>query len=108
MNGVLGEIALGDIDLTASANASAAADRIEIDAERARGFQQARAFGELAALSRRREDDAMGQEINRSRIFQSSVGPVVLSCPRKRASRGSRDVLSRSSFAAALDPAFAG
>ena len=40
MNGVLGEIALGDIDLTAAANASSAADRIEIDAERARGFQE--------------------------------------------------------------------
>ena len=40
MNGVLGEIALGDVDLTAAANASPAADRIEIDAERARGFEQ--------------------------------------------------------------------
>ena len=40
MNGVLGEIALGDVDLTAAANASSAADRIEIDAERARGFQE--------------------------------------------------------------------
>ena len=40
MNGVLGEIALGDVDLAAAANASPAADRIEIDAERARGFQE--------------------------------------------------------------------
>ena len=78
MNGVLGEIALGDVDLTAAANASSAADRIEIDAERARGFEHTRAFGELAALSGRRENDAMGH----------------LSCPQKRASRGSRDVLS--------------
>ena len=40
MNGVLGEIALRDIDLTAATNASATADRIEIDAERARGLEQ--------------------------------------------------------------------
>jgi hypothetical protein len=40
MNGVLGEIALGDVDLAAAANAPPAADRIEIDAERARGFQE--------------------------------------------------------------------
>ena len=41
MNSVLGEIALSDIDLTAAANAPSAAHRIEIDAERARGFQEA-------------------------------------------------------------------
>ena len=63
---MLGEIALGDFDLTAAANASPAADRIEIDAERARGFEQTRAFGELAPLAGGREDDAMGQELNRS------------------------------------------
>ena len=40
MNRVLGEITLRDVDLTAAANASPAADRIEIDAERARGFQE--------------------------------------------------------------------
>ena len=62
MNGVLGEIALGDVDLTATADASAAADRIEIDAERARGFQETRAFGELAALAGGHEDDAMGAQ----------------------------------------------
>ena len=53
MDGVLGEIALGDIDLAAPANASPAADRIEIDTERARGFQEAYAVAELAALCRR-------------------------------------------------------
>ena len=41
MNGVFGEIALCDVDLTAPANASTATDRVEIDAERARGFQEA-------------------------------------------------------------------
>ncbi len=41
MNGVLGEIALRDFDLAAAADAAPAADRIEIDAERARGFEQA-------------------------------------------------------------------
>jgi hypothetical protein len=65
MNGVLGEIALRDLDLTAPANAPAAADRIEIDAERARRFEQTRAVGELAPLAGGRENDAMGQEINR-------------------------------------------
>ena len=40
MNGVLGEISLGDVDLAAAANTAPAADRIEIDAERARGFQE--------------------------------------------------------------------
>ena len=59
MNGVFGEIALCDVDLTAPANAATATDRVEIDAERARGFQEAQAFGELAPLSGRREDDAM-------------------------------------------------
>ena len=59
MNGVFGEIGLCDVDLTAPANASTATDRVEIDAERARGFQEAQAFGKLAALSGRREDDAM-------------------------------------------------
>ncbi len=60
MNGVLGEIALGDFDLAAAADAAPAADRIEIDAERARGLEQAYAFGELAALAGGGEDDAMG------------------------------------------------
>jgi hypothetical protein len=59
MNCVLGEIALGDDDLTATANAPPAADRIEIDAKLARGGEQARPFGELAAFSGRRKDDAM-------------------------------------------------
>ena len=59
MNGVLGEIALGDVDLTAAANASSTAHRIEIDAERARSFEQACAFGELAPLAGGREDDAV-------------------------------------------------
>ncbi len=62
MNCVLGEIAFGDVDLTAAADASPAADRIEIDAERPRGFEQAYAFGELAPLAGRREDDAMGAQ----------------------------------------------
>ena len=62
-DGVLGEVALRDVDLTAAANATPATDRIEIDAERARGFEQARAFGELAALAGGREDDAMGHRV---------------------------------------------
>ena len=62
MNCVLGEIALGDVDLTAAANAPPAADRIEIDAERTCGRKQVRAFSELASLAGGREDDAMGAQ----------------------------------------------
>jgi hypothetical protein len=69
MNGVLGEIALCDIDLTAAANAAPAAHRIEIGAERPRGFEQAQAFGELAPLAGGRENDAMSQEVNRFEAF---------------------------------------
>ena len=54
---MLGEFALGDIDLTAPANAAPAADGIEIDAELARGFEHAHAVGDFAALARGREDD---------------------------------------------------
>ncbi len=39
-DGVLGEVAFCDVDLTAAANASPATNRIEIDAERARGLEQ--------------------------------------------------------------------
>ena len=91
MNGVLGEIALGDVDLTAAANASAAADRIEIDAERARGFEQTRAVGELAPLAGGCENDAMGQEINRSgpAVWMSAKAGVQKSRPVPRNLRGS-------------------
>jgi hypothetical protein len=70
---MLGEIALGDVHLAAAANATPAADRIEIDAERARGFQETHAFCELAAFSGRRKDDAMGQEINWFEAFRALV-----------------------------------
>ena len=62
LKSMLGEIALRDFDLTAAANASPAADRIEIDAERARGLEQTRAFRELAPLAGGGEDDAMGAQ----------------------------------------------
>ena len=62
MKRMLGEVAFGDIDLAAAADAAPAADRIEIDAERARGGEQARPVGEFAALSGRGEDDAMGAQ----------------------------------------------
>src|ERR1700722_16821057 len=54
---VLGEFALRDIDLTAPADAAAAADRVEIDAESARDLQHAGAVGDFVAFARRREDD---------------------------------------------------
>ena len=49
----------GHIDLAAPADAPPAADRIEIDAKLARGGEQARPFGEFAALAGGREDDAI-------------------------------------------------
>jgi hypothetical protein len=62
---MLGEIALGDIDLAAAAKAPPAADRVEIDPELARGGEQARPLGELAPLAGRREDDTMGAQRQR-------------------------------------------
>ena len=56
---VLGEFTLGDIDLTAPADAAAAADRVEIDAEFARDLQHAGAVGDFVAFARRCEDDPM-------------------------------------------------
>ena len=60
VDGVLGEPAFRHLDLAAAADAAPAADRIEIDAERARRLQHGRPFGKIAALARWREDDAMG------------------------------------------------
>jgi hypothetical protein len=102
MNGVLGEIALCDIDLAAAANASPAADRIEIDAERARRFEQACTFGELTALAGGRENDAMGQEINRFKAFRVLVSS---SCHARKSGHPEE---AATSFAAAWTPAFAG
>ena len=69
IDGMLGEIALGDIDLAAPAYAASAADRIEIDAKRARGGEQARAVGEFAAFAGGREDDAMTASTATSQTF---------------------------------------
>ena len=57
---VLGELALGDRDLTAPAQAAAAADRIDVDPEHARGLEQRCAERKTTALARRREDDERG------------------------------------------------
>ena len=54
---VLGEFALGDHDLAASADSTPAADRIDVDAERARGLQEWRADRESPAPAGRHEDD---------------------------------------------------
>src|SRR5271155_3750972 len=56
---MLGETSAGHFDLAASANATPAADRIEIDAEPARRVQDARALGQTLPLSRWRENDEM-------------------------------------------------
>ncbi len=67
-DGVFGELAFGDVDLTARADAAPAAHGIEIDAELSRGFQDRHAVLEFAALARGREDDQMlAQSINSAR-----------------------------------------
>ena len=57
VDAVLGERALGDLDLAAPADAAPAADGIEVDAEPARRVEQGGALGEAPALAGRREDD---------------------------------------------------
>ena len=59
LDAVLGERAFADLDLAAAADAAAAADGIEIDAELARGLEDACALGEAAALAGGREDDEL-------------------------------------------------
>ena len=54
---VFRELAFGNLDLAASADAPPAADRIEIGAERAGRIEHGGALGEAGALARRREDD---------------------------------------------------
>ncbi len=54
---MLGELALRDQHLAAAAQAAAAAYRIDVHAEAARGLQQRRAHRKMAALAGRREDD---------------------------------------------------
>ena len=66
---VLGEFALGDVDLAAPANAAAAADRVEIDAELARDLEHAGALGDFVAFARRREDDLV-----RTQVFSLAPG----------------------------------
>ncbi len=53
---VLGELALHDEHLAASADGAAAANGVDIHAQRARGLQERCADREAPALSRRRED----------------------------------------------------
>ena len=54
---MLGELALGDLDLAAPADAASAADRIEIGAELSRRVEERRAVGEVPALAGGGEDD---------------------------------------------------
>ena len=75
---VLGELPLGDFDLAAPADAAPAADRIEIDAERARRGEQARSGREVAPLARWREDDAIGAQSK----FSDSVSDEALGTPK--------------------------
>ena len=54
---MLGELAFRDQHLAAPAQASAAADRVDVDAEAARGLQQRCAHREMASLAGGHEDD---------------------------------------------------
>src|SRR6185437_6772375 len=54
---VLGELALHDQHFTASADAAAAAYRVDVHSQRARGLQKRCAEREASALARGREDD---------------------------------------------------
>ena len=78
MNGVLGEIALGDFDLAAAADAPPAADRIEIDAERPRGRNR---FAPSANSPRLPEGMKMTRWVKRSNgPISFSRAPARLSC----------------------------
>src|SRR5512141_1534139 len=57
LDAVLGVRALGRDDLAAAAQAAPAADRVEVDAERASRVEDRRACREATAPARRREDD---------------------------------------------------
>ena len=54
---MLGELAETLGHLAAAADAAPAADRVDVDAQRARGIEHGRAFGEPPATAGRREDD---------------------------------------------------
>ena len=86
---VLGEFALGDVDLAAPANAAPAADRIEIDTERARRGEQARSCRELAPLARRQEDDAMRGQ---AAALRPSPGGALRAARRPRLRTTARDI----------------
>ena len=70
---VLGEFALGDFDLAASADAASAAHRIEVDAELARRFEHADAIRDLAAFAGGRENDKPGRHCSASRALARSA-----------------------------------
>ncbi len=54
---MLGEMTFLDLDLAAPAGRAAAADALDIDAERARGIEHRRADRKAAALAGRHEED---------------------------------------------------
>src|SRR5208337_1545971 len=86
---VFGELPLGDLDLAAPADAAPAADRIEIDAERARRGEQARSLRDVAAFARRGEDDAIGaQRVSRSVASCLAPGAARAPAPLVGAGRG--------------------
>ncbi len=80
---VLGERADARLDLAAAADAAPAADRVDVDAERARGVEDGRARREPAAPPRRREDDERSSAGGSSRSpGQPAAGGV--GRPRRR------------------------
>ena len=54
---MLGELADSGLHLTATAERPAAADRVDVDTEGARGIEEPRARGKTAATARRSKDD---------------------------------------------------
>ena len=106
MNGVLGEIALCNIDLTAATNASSAADQ-------SRSTPSARAASSRLAPSA--NSPRLPEGVKTMRWVKRSTGPnhSVAGWPSYRvmpaeAGIHERDVLSGKTFATAWTPAFAG
>jgi hypothetical protein len=77
---VLGELALGQRDLAAAAQRPAAAHRIDVDPEFARGLQQGRAARKTPAAPGRREDDegSVGHRVASGRATGRCLTPAGL------------------------------
>ncbi len=103
---VLGEVALHDQHLAASAERASAAHRVDVDPEGARGLQQRRAERKASALARRREDDQCVGFAHAGPGCASGARPRGGRAPHPREPRRRRPRgLQRRGLAEALDPA---